>query len=100
MTWTMTDRGSGSSINSSADIVSGAFTPAANTLLLFIEIHSEDDGSIVGISGHGTWEQIFIGVNKGPQANSEFEVWVVSFLDPLSIIVMCTVSTHFVSTFR
>lgn len=75
MTWTVTERGFDTQSAASADLTSDTFTPAAEVLLVALVIHNEGDGSVNGVSGHGTWIRVFIGVDQGPNSNSEFELW-------------------------
>ena len=74
MAWSLTLRGSAGSNLSSADIVSDTFTPAANAIVLAFLNHNAGAGTVVGVSGHGTWEQIAFGLNEGIQGAS-FELW-------------------------
>ena len=75
MAVTITARDYLSKTASSSDMVSGSFTPAANSLLFVVHntnYTGGDDGRIDSISGHGTWSSVY---SRTYSSNRILEVW-------------------------
>jgi hypothetical protein len=74
MAATITARGYGTLSANSGTIVSNTFTPAANSILFLVSYHSDEGGPIIsGVTGHGTWANVF--AYNVSYENRRIEVW-------------------------